>query len=172
MLELATILDETRTKHRCATTDDIRNAFGDYHNVLRWLAVFLTGDESLAPDCVIDACTIAESQTPEFHEWLIHWAARATVRCALQSQHAGLAELAPKYEIGEPLHPKHPPLSARELLWLINNAPRYMLVSTYFVDSCSSCAALLKIPTTKSQRGSGSAAAPSNKHIVLRSTPS
>ncbi len=55
MLTLATILDEIRTKHRCAMTDDIRNAFGDYHNVLRWLAVFLTGEESLAPDCVIDA---------------------------------------------------------------------------------------------------------------------
>lgn len=121
MLKLATILDEIMTKHRGATEDDIRNAFGDYHSVLRWLAVFLTGDHSPAQDCVVDACTIAESQTPDFHEWLIHWGARATVRCTLQREHTKIAELAPKYEIGEPA-PEQPPLSVKQFLWLINNA--------------------------------------------------
>ena len=125
MLKPATILDEIRTKHRYATTDDIRNAFGDYHNLLRWLAVFLTGDDSLAQDYVIDACTIAETQTPDFHEWLVHWAARATVRCTLQREHTKIAELAPDYERGEPLHPKHPSLSVKEFLWLIDNAAEF-----------------------------------------------
>ncbi len=122
MLKLATILYEIRTKHRYATTDDIRDAFGDYHNLLRWLAVFLTGDESLAQGCVVDACTIAETQTQDFHEWLVHWAARATVRCTLHREHTTIAELVPTCETGEPLHAKHPPLSVREFLWLINNA--------------------------------------------------
>jgi DNA-directed RNA polymerase specialized sigma24 family protein len=121
VLKLATILDEIRTKHRGATIEDIRNAFGDYNNVLRWLAAFLTGDDSLAQDCVVDACTIAESQTSDFHEWLVHGGARATVRCTLQREHIKIAELAPKYEIGEPA-PEHPPLPVKQFLWLINNA--------------------------------------------------
>ncbi len=122
MLKLATILDEIMTKHRGATEDDIRNAFGDYHNVLRWLAVFLTGDHSLAQDCVVDACTIAESQTSDFHEWLVHWGARATVGCALQRQQANIAELAPKYEKSEPAHLKHLALSPEYFLLLIKNS--------------------------------------------------
>ncbi len=121
MLKLATILDKIRTKHRGATIEDIRNAFGDYHNVLRWLAAFLTGDDSLAQACVVDACTIAETQTPDFHEWLVHWAARATVRCTLQREHTKIVELVAKYETGEAA-PEHPPLSVKQFLWLINNA--------------------------------------------------
>ena len=77
---LAMLMEEIRGKHRCATIDDIRKAFGDYHNLLRWLAAFLMGKEELADLDMVDACTIAETQTPEFHEWLVHWAARATVR--------------------------------------------------------------------------------------------
>ena len=37
-------------------------------------------------------------------------------------EHAKIGELAPNYERGEPQHPKHPPLSVKEFLWLINNA--------------------------------------------------
>ena len=85
-MRVATILEEIRGKRRYATVDDIRKVFGDYHNVLHWLAVFLIGDEKLADACIVDACTIAQSKTPVFHEWLVHWAARATVACALQIQ--------------------------------------------------------------------------------------
>jgi len=121
-MKLATILEEIWGNQRCATTDDIRKTFGDYHNLLRWLAVFLTGDEKLADACIVDACTIAETQTPDFHEWLIHWAARATVGCALQGQHVPLAELAPEYEKPEPGHTEHPPLSAEYFGLLIKNS--------------------------------------------------
>ena len=40
---------------------------------------------------------------------------------ALAQGRLALAELAPKYEIGEPA-PEHPPLSVKQFLWLINNA--------------------------------------------------
>jgi DNA-directed RNA polymerase specialized sigma24 family protein len=121
-MKLATILEAIRGNHPCATADDIRNVFGDYHNVLRWLAVFLIGDEKLADGCIVDACTIAQTQTPIFHEWLVYWAARATLRCAFQRQHAAIAELAPEYENGEPVHLKLPPLSAEYFRLLIKNS--------------------------------------------------
>jgi hypothetical protein len=121
-MKLATILEAIRGSHRCATADDIRNVFGDYHNVLRWLAVFLIGDEKLADACIVDACTIAQTQTPIFHEWLVYWAARATLRCAFQRQHAAIAELAPEYEKGEPVEVELPPLSAEYFRLLIKNS--------------------------------------------------
>ena len=120
-MKLATILEEIRGKRLCATADDIRKTFGDYHNLLRWLAVFLTGDEKLADACIVDACAIAESQTQDFHEWLINWAARATVGCVLHRQHANIVELATKYEKCEPDHSRHPALSPEYFLSLVKN---------------------------------------------------
>ncbi len=111
-MRMTTILKEIRGNHRCAKADDIRKVFGDYHNVLRWLAVFLIGDDKLADDCIVDACAIAQTRSRDFHEWLVHWAARATVGCALQLQHARIVELAPEYEKSEPVEEEHPPLSA------------------------------------------------------------
>ncbi len=119
MKELATILEEIRRKRRYATADDIRNVFGDYHNGLHWLAVFLIGDEKLADACVIDACNIAQAQTPIFHEWLIQWAALATLRCALVRQHDRVTELAPEYEKSEPVDVQRPPLLAEHFRRLI-----------------------------------------------------
>lgn len=110
------ILD--RFSHRYATVEDVRRIFADYHDALQWLAGFLIGDK-LAPACVIDACRIAERQGPVFHEWLAHWAARATLRCALQKQRAEVAELAPTYERFERVHAKRSPLSPEDLRLLV-----------------------------------------------------
>ena len=119
---MTTILKQITGNHRCAKTDDIREVFGDYRNVLRWLTVFLNGDDKLADACIVDACTIAQTQTPDFHEWLVHWAARATVGCSLQVQHARILELAPEYEKSESVHEEHPPLSAEYFRLLIKNS--------------------------------------------------
>ncbi len=122
MKKLATIFEEIRRKRRYATADDIRNVFGDYHNGLHWLAIFLIGDEELAEACVIDACSIARAQTPIFHEWLVQWAALATLRSALQRQNTRIAELAPEYENGEPVDVERPPLLAEHFRMLIRHS--------------------------------------------------
>src|SRR5271157_2689167 len=113
------ILD--RPNHRYATVEDVRKIFADYHDALHWLAGFLIGDK-LAPACVIDACNIAERQGPVFHEWLAHWAARATLHCALQMLRADVAELAPTYERFEGVHEKRSPLSPEDLELLIEES--------------------------------------------------
>ncbi|MGO9937533.1 MAG: hypothetical protein ACLPH3_07660 [Terracidiphilus sp.] len=110
-----------RPSHRYATVEDVRKIFADYHDALHWLAGFLIGDK-LAPACVIDACNIAERQGPVFHEWLAHWAARATLRCALQMQGAVIAELAPTYERFEGVHAQRSPLSPEDLQLLIEES--------------------------------------------------
>jgi len=104
--------------HRYATVEDVRKIFADYHDTLHWLARFLIGDK-LASACVIDACNIAERQGPAFHEWLAHWAARATLRCALRMQRADIVKLAPTYERFERVDEMRPPLLAGDLQPLV-----------------------------------------------------
>jgi len=120
-MNIAQLFDNIRGNGRNATVDDIRNVFGDYHNALRWLAVFLIGDEKIADTCVVDACNIAQTRGPIFHEWLVHWAARATVRCAFQTQYAQIAELAPTYEKTDPVVEKRSPLSVEYFQLLVKN---------------------------------------------------
>lgn len=162
-MTLSTLLDEIRGIHRHATAEDIRKVFGDYHNVLRWLAVFLIGDEKIADACTVDACNIAQTRGPIFHEWLVHWAARATVRCALQWQHAQIAQLAPEYERNEPVCEKHSPLSAECFRLLIQNSEliharldvlcRFVLVIRGIAkDSCDEVAAQLGISPMAAER--------------------
>jgi hypothetical protein len=117
--DILDILD--RSNHRYATVEDVRKIFADYHDALHWLARFLIGDK-LAPACVIDACNITERQGPVFHEWLAHWAARATLRCALQMQEADVVELGPKYERFKGAHEKRSPLSPEDLHLLVEES--------------------------------------------------
>src|SRR5215469_15076544 len=120
-MNITTLSEEIRRTRRGVTEDDIRKVFGDYHNLLRWVAAFLTEDDKPSDACVIDACTIAEAQTPVFHEWLVHWGARATVARALQGRRAEIAELAHQYDQGETVRRKYPLLSAEDFLLLVKN---------------------------------------------------
>jgi hypothetical protein len=154
------ILD--RYSYRYATVEDVRKIFADYHDALHWLAVFLIGD-NLAPACVIDACNIAERQGPVFHEWLAHWAARATLRCALQMQRTDVAELAPSYERFERVHAKRSPLLPKDLQLLVAESavlPSRLDVLCRFVlvmhgiakESCEEVAAQLRVSQSAVER--------------------
>jgi DNA-directed RNA polymerase specialized sigma24 family protein len=154
------ILD--RLGRRYATVEDVRRIFADYHDALHWLAGFLIGDK-LAPACVIDACNIAERQGPAFHEWLAHWAARATLRCAFQMQGADIAELAPTYERFERVDAKRSPLSPEDLQLLIEESdvlPARLDVLCRFVlvmhgiakESCAEVAAQLGVSQSAVER--------------------
>ena len=121
-MKLAAMLKEIGRRHRYVAHDHIRNVFGDYHNALHWLALFLVGNQELAEACVIDACTIATINTPDFHEWLVHWAVRATFRSALQNERMSVAELASKYEGGEPPAQEQAPLLAEQFRALVRDS--------------------------------------------------
>jgi len=121
-MKLATMLERIWRDHQDVTEDDIRGVFGDYHNVLNWLAVFLLEDKKLAEACVVDACTISKMQTPVFHEWLVHWAARATFRSAFLVQREHIAELASRYEQDTSIAEESQPLSVTQLRLLIDNS--------------------------------------------------
>ncbi len=115
-------LEELIRRRRYATVDDIRQTFGDYHNALRWLALFLVGDERVAEACIIDVCAIADTASHDFHEWLVYWAVRATFRAAFQEKRASVERLASQYEKDELRGEERPPLSADQFLNLIENS--------------------------------------------------
>jgi len=151
-----------RPSRRYATVEDVRKIFADYHDALHWLAGFLIGDK-LARACVIDACNIAERQGPVFHEWLSHWAARATLRGALQMQRADVAELAPTHERFEGVDEKRSPLSPEDLQLLIEESDalrarldilcRFVLVMHGIAkESCEEVAAQLGVSQSAVQR--------------------
>ena len=108
--------------HRCATVEDVRKIFADYHDTLHWLAGFLLTDKRLAPACMVDACNIAERQSPLFHDWLTHWAAHATLLCALRMQRDDVAALVPKYEQLDDTDTVRPLFSPEDLQLLVDNA--------------------------------------------------
>lgn len=121
-MKLAVMLEEIGRGHRYVAPDHIRNLFGDYHNALHWLALSLVGNQERAEACVIDACTVATSDAPDFHEWLVHWAVRATFRAALQRERMSVAELASKYERGEPPAEDPPPLFTEQFRLLVRQS--------------------------------------------------
>jgi DNA-directed RNA polymerase specialized sigma24 family protein len=151
-----------RPSHRYATVEDVRKIFADYRDALHWLAAFLVGDK-LGPACVIDACNIAERRGPVFHEWLAHWAARATLRCALQMQALDIAKLAPTYERFERVPEKRSPLSPEDLQLLVEESdvlPARLDVLCRFVlvmhgiakESCEEVAAQLGVSQNAVER--------------------
>jgi len=163
------ILD--RYSHRYATVEDVRKIFADCHDALHWLAVFLIGD-NLAPACVIDACNIAKRQGPVFHEWLAHWAARATLRCALQMQRTTSPSLLPHTSDSNAFTRSDRHFHRKIFSFLSQNRTFCRLDSTSFVASCSSCTALPRNPARKLLCSSGSARVPSSEHIALHLTRS
>ena len=160
MMNLPEIID--RHRHKYATVEDVRKIFADYHDTLKWVAAFLAG-EQLAPECIVDACTIAERQGTLFHEWLAHWAARATVRSALQKQWKSVVELGPTYERFERVHAKRSLLSPRELQLFVSEADdlaarldvlcRFVLVMHGVAkESCAAVAAQLGVSESAVER--------------------
>ena len=123
-MKLASLVDDIFRKHRYATAADVRDTFGDYHNVLRWLTNFLISDNSGSDVYIVDAGGLTESPTPDFHDWLVRWAARATVRNVLRSQRERIAELAVEYENKPAAHQDQPPLSVEQFHALIKNSER------------------------------------------------
>jgi len=147
---------------RYATANDVRSIFADYHDALDWLAGFLVGEE-LAPACIIDACTIAAHQESLFHEWLAHWAARATLRAALQRQRNQIIELASGYEQFERVHANRRLLSPEDLHFLVEGSDiltfqidvlcRFVLIMHGIAkESLRDVAAQLEISTTAAER--------------------
>jgi DNA-directed RNA polymerase specialized sigma24 family protein len=94
----------------------VGRVFSQHREELEWLANFLTGDETIAAACLVDACALVESENPGFEEWL-KCACLATIRSAVQIQQRRIVQLSFAYK--RPcIHGGHTALSSdwREIL--------------------------------------------------------
>jgi hypothetical protein len=90
----------------------IGRVFSQHREELEWLANFITGDEKIAAACLVDACALAESESPDLQEWLLTYACMATVRSAVQIQQRRIARLSSTYKQRPCIHGRHTALSS------------------------------------------------------------
>jgi hypothetical protein len=79
----------------------------EYREALVWLANFLTGDKNVAEACVIDACALAEAESPGLEGWPVEWARVATMRSAAEIQQQRIAQLSSAYVHRPCIHGSH-----------------------------------------------------------------
>jgi hypothetical protein len=99
-----------------ASVVEIREVFESLSEQLLWFAEVITGDPSMAAQCVIDASNLTEKNSTIFRDWLAQWARNATVRNSLAHMHAQIVQAAElKYERAQCPHGGHETLSSGEV---------------------------------------------------------
>ena len=97
----------------------IRGSFAEHQEELRWLAVFLTGNEQVAEACVVDACEFSQKLFELMPDRLPVSPAFAAIDSALEIQRARIADLSPIYENCLCLHTSHEQLSRESLEFVV-----------------------------------------------------
>jgi hypothetical protein len=138
-MKLTTILEQIGN-NRYATPDDIRKVFGDYHNV----ALVGPLPDRRHGDCR-QVCGRCLHHRPDpnlaLHEWLVHWAARATLQARPDS---ALPDRGDRLRVRKPGTglPRRLPLTAEHFQRLIENSEAVHTRLTCFAASCWYCMAL------------------------------
>ena len=76
-----------RSKSGLASSDEIRSAFAKQRHHLYWIALLITGDDTLANLAVVNASALSANYSSVFRDWLNGWATYATVRAAIREVH-------------------------------------------------------------------------------------
>jgi hypothetical protein len=106
----------TRTKRSIyATVDDLRQIFTERREQLHWLALFLTGEETLANACLSHASLLAITPRQVIFDWREHWARRSIILTAAKIQQTQILQLAAAYRPRPCGHRGHLPLPGPEL---------------------------------------------------------
>jgi len=100
----------------------IRTPFTEHDQELTWLADFLTGDETVASACVIDASTLREGENGKSQEWLWPWPREATIRSALDVQRVRIAQLSSAYDRCDCVYGEHASLPLEMLEFLVRES--------------------------------------------------
>ena len=120
--------------------EETRATFTEHGQELEWLAEFLTGDEMMASACVIDACTLRESENGKSQEWLWPWPREATIRSALDVQRARIAQLSSLYDRRACVYGEHAGLPLEMLEFLIRESdvirPRLDTICRFVLVLC------------------------------------
>ena len=100
---------------RISSEEAIRTPFAEHNQELTWLAEFLTGDETVASACVMDASTLTEGENGKDQEWLWPWPREATICSALDVQRVRIAQLSSVYDRCDCVYGEHAALPVEML---------------------------------------------------------
>lgn len=98
-----------------ATPEDLQRSVSEHREQLHWLALFLTGDESLAAACLSHAALLAITQQQVFVDWIEHRVRRAVIVTAAKLQQTRILQLASDGRLHHCSHLHHPLLTGPEL---------------------------------------------------------
>jgi DNA-directed RNA polymerase specialized sigma24 family protein len=94
-----------RSKGGIASSDEIRSAFAEQRDHLYWIALLITGDDTLANLAVVNASALSANYSSVFRDWLNGWATYATVRAAVREVHGLISASARYLEHSSSEHP-------------------------------------------------------------------
>ena len=94
-----------RSKNGLASSDEIRSAFAEQRDHLYWIALLITGDDTLADLAVVNASALSANYSSVFRDWLNGWATYATVRAAIREVHGLISASARYLEDSSSEHP-------------------------------------------------------------------
>ena len=92
----------------------VQTAFADQRESLYWTALMITENAELAAQSIVDATSLAETNSYAFRAWLVRWAHLATARVAVNAVRSSIHETAAQYSDWTCSHRKHAPLSPAE----------------------------------------------------------
>jgi len=79
--------EQERPNRGLASSHEIQSAFDEQREYLYWIALLITGDETLADRAVVNASALSANYSGVFRDWLNGWAKYATVRAAVREVH-------------------------------------------------------------------------------------
>jgi hypothetical protein len=136
----------------------VQTVFADQRESLYWTALMITGNAELAAQSIVDATSLAETNSYAFRAWMVRWAHLATARVAVNAVRSSIHERAAQYSDCTCSHRKHAPLSPAETRTLreldaYEVIPRLDILARVVLvlygcqrASLSDCALLLNVP--------------------------
>jgi DNA-directed RNA polymerase specialized sigma24 family protein len=118
-----------RSKNGLASSDEIRSAFAEQRDHLYWIALLITGDDTLADLAVVNASALSANYSSVFRDWLNGWATYATVRAAIREVHGLISASARYLEDSSSEHPDGPVLSDDQIASLRQVDPQEIIAA-------------------------------------------
>jgi hypothetical protein len=130
-----------RPKGGLASSHEIQSAFAEQRDYLYWIALIITGDDSLADLAVVNASALSANYSSVFRDWLIGWGKYATVRAAVREVRDLISASAGRYGDSLSEHRDDELLSDDQIMSLRHVDPREVIAA---LDPLARCALVLR----------------------------
>jgi DNA-directed RNA polymerase specialized sigma24 family protein len=132
--------EQERPNRGLASSHEIQSAFDEQREYLYWIALLITGDETLADRAVVNASALSANYSGVFRDWLNGWAKYATVRAAVREVH-DLISASASHSVDSSFEPDDDVFSDDQIQSLREVDPREIIAA---LDPLARCALVLR----------------------------